>query len=95
MSEQTPEPTGPTPARSVKQQDGIPWRLVALGALAVYAILLVILNAERVEVSFVFFSKDASLVVVLLLTLAIGFLGGFLFDTWRERRKGAKARPPS
>jgi uncharacterized integral membrane protein len=65
----------------------VPWRLIAFGALALYAVLLVILNANEVKVNFVFFSTRASLVVVLLLAMALGFLAGFLFDTLRERRK--------
>jgi uncharacterized integral membrane protein len=65
----------------------ISWRLVVFGALAVYAILLVVLNARQVSVNFVLFSTQASLVVVLLLAIALGFLAGFLFDTLRERRR--------
>jgi uncharacterized integral membrane protein len=74
--------------------EGFPWRLVLFGALAVYGVLLVILNSEQVNVSFVFFDTEASLVVVLLLALAIGFLAGFLFDTLRERRKRKPAASP-
>jgi uncharacterized integral membrane protein len=69
------------------KRERISWRVVAFAALAVYGVLLVILNSKQVEVSFVFFSKRASLVVVLLLALAIGFLAGFLFDAARERRR--------
>jgi uncharacterized integral membrane protein len=70
----------------------VSWRVIAFGALAVYALLLVALNAKQVSVNFVFFSTRASLVVVLLLAIALGFLGGFLFDTLRERRRKA---PPA
>jgi uncharacterized integral membrane protein len=69
----------------------ISWRHIVFGALAVYALLLVILNANQVKVNFVLFSTQASLVVVLLLALALGFLAGFLFDTLRERRKRSAA----
>ena len=82
----------PAPATPPKRE-GIPWRMIGIGALAVYGLLLVILNAGQTKVNFVFWSTKASLVVLLLITLAIGFLGGFLFDTARERRK--RAKPPS
>jgi uncharacterized integral membrane protein len=89
MSEQQP---GATPPSSTKPtREGIPWRLVALGAVGVYAFLLVILNTDEVDVQFVFWSAKTSLVILLLIVLAIGFLGGFLFDTWRERRKRGQA----
>lgn len=66
---------------------GFSWRLALLLALALYGIIFVAVNSESVDVSFVIFSTHASLVVVILLALAIGFLAGFLFDTVRERRR--------
>ncbi len=65
----------------------IPWSLVLVAVLAVYALLIVVLNREKVEISFVFFSTSISKLVLILLCLGIGFAGGFLFDRWRERRK--------
>lgn len=65
----------------------IPWSLVLFGLLALYAVLLVIFNDERVEVDFVFFSARISKLILILLCLGIGFVAGFLFDRWRERRK--------
>jgi hypothetical protein len=87
VADQSPvQPSQPAPAGKPARR-GIPWRLVALGAVGLYGLLLVILNARQVRVHFVFFSTQASLVVLLLVTLGIGFLGGFLFDTIRERRR--------
>jgi uncharacterized integral membrane protein len=83
MSQQDPTPN----------REGIPWRMILFGVLALYGLLLVALNARQTKVNFVFWSTKASLVVLLLITLAIGFLGGFLFDTARERRKRAKQKP--
>jgi uncharacterized integral membrane protein len=65
--------------------------MVAFGALAVYGALLLILNSDEVKLQFVFWSTKASLAILLLLTLAIGFLAGFLFDAARERRKKRRA----
>lgn len=76
-----------TPVVESSRRTRISWRWVALGVVALYGFLLVVLNTQTVHVEFVFWSTDASLVVVLLLALAIGFLGGFLFDTLRDRRR--------
>lgn len=74
-----------------RERRDIPWSLVLVAVLAVYALLIVILNREEVEISFVFFSTRISKLVLILLCLGIGFAGGFLFDRWRDRRKGASA----
>ncbi len=65
----------------------IPWSLIIVAAVAVYTLLLVVLNDEQVNVDFVFFSADISKLVLILLCLGLGFAGGFFFDRWRERRK--------
>jgi len=57
------------------------------GILAVYAILIVFLNRNQVKVSFVFFSADISLLVLILLCVGIGFAAGFLFDQIRDHRR--------
>jgi hypothetical protein len=72
----------PTPARR-----DVPWSLIAFAALAVYAVLIVLLNREDVEISFVFFSTRISKLVLIVLCLGIGFAAGFLFDHWRDRRR--------
>ena len=70
-----------------------PWSLIVFGVLAVYAILIAVLNSEQVEVSFVFFTTEISLLVLILLCLGIGFAAGYLFDRTRARRKrGASAQ---
>ena len=64
-----------------------PWKLIIFGVLAVYAILIVLFNRKQVDVSFVFFSAEISLLVLILLCVGIGFAAGFLFDQLRDRRK--------
>jgi uncharacterized integral membrane protein len=64
-----------------------PWSLIIFAALAVYAILIALLNKEEVDISFVFFSTKISKLVLILLCLGIGFAAGFMVDRWRERRK--------
>jgi hypothetical protein len=69
------------------EKQGTPWRLILFGALAVYAILIVLLNRKQVDISFVFFSTKISKLVLIVLCLGIGFAAGFLFDGWRQRRR--------
>ena len=78
--------TQDTPSR----RDTAPtWKLVLFAALAVYAILIVLLNREQVDVSFVFFSARISKLVLILLCVGIGFAAGYLFDQIRGRRRSA------
>ena len=77
-------------ARRPREQ-GTPWKLIVFGALAVYAILIVLFNRKQVEVSFVFFSAQISLLVLILLCVGIGFAAGFLFDQLRGRAAGERA----
>ncbi len=71
------------------ERRGTPWSLIAIGVLAVYAILIVVLNRKEVEIDFVFFSTRISKLVLILLCLGIGFVAGYLFDRWRVRRRAA------
>jgi uncharacterized integral membrane protein len=64
-----------------------PWKLIVFAALAVYAILIILFNRKDVEVSFVFFSAQISLLVLILLCVGIGFAAGYLFEQLRDRRK--------
>ena len=79
MSEPAAPPTAP--------DRDTPWKLILFGVLAVYAILIVFFNRKQVEVSFVFFSAEISLLVLILLCVGIGFATGYLFDQLRDRRK--------
>jgi uncharacterized integral membrane protein len=64
-----------------------PWKLIAFAVVALYAILIVLFNRDEVDVSFVFFSAQISLLVLILLCVGIGFVAGYLFDQLRSRRK--------
>lgn len=63
------------------------WKLVVFGLLAVYAVLIVLVNRDQIEVSFVLFSAEISLLVLIILCVGIGFAAGYLFDQIRGRRK--------
>jgi uncharacterized integral membrane protein len=88
MSEQPPPaPRGATPSK----KNDTPWGAIAVAVLALYAVLIVFLNREEVEISFVLFSTRISKLVLVLLCLGLGFVFGFLFDRWYARRKRKNA----
>jgi uncharacterized integral membrane protein len=76
----------PPPAPRPAEQQQRPWKLIVFGVLAVYAVLIVLFNRKQVEVSFVFFSAEISLLVLILLCVGIGFAAGYLFEQLRGRR---------
>ena len=78
--------TPPTPETPAKKS---PWtaRRIVLGVILLYVLILVLFNRRSTPVNFVFFKTEASLFVILLLALALGFVAGWLFDDLRERRR--------
>lgn len=78
--------TQPTPEGARKKSPWTPRRII-LGVIALYLLIIVLANRNQVAVNFVFFKTEASLFVVLLLAIALGFLAGWLFDDVRDRRK--------
>ena len=66
-----------------------PWtpRRIILGVIGLYALIVVLANRNQVAVNFVFFRTEASLFVVLVLAIALGFVAGWLFDDIRARRR--------
>ena len=71
------------------------WVLVVFAALALYAVLILVLNRGEVGINFVFFTAEISKIVLILLCFAVGFAGGYLFDRIRERRRRAAVREVS
>jgi uncharacterized integral membrane protein len=66
-------------------------RLLLLVLLAAYAIAFVIENKKSVNLHFVFATASVSLVWLILLSLAIGLVGGILLAQL-ERRRRRRAR---
>ena len=79
----TPSPPGGAPKKKS------PWtpRRIILGVIVLYLVVVVLANRNQVAVNFVFFKTEASLFVVLLLAIALGFAAGWLFDDVRARHK--------
>lgn len=63
-----------------------PWTLIGFGVLALYAVIVALLNSEKVRVDFLFFSAQTRLLVLIFLCLGLGFAAGYMFDRWRLRR---------
>jgi uncharacterized integral membrane protein len=68
-------------------QPGLWSRLIAVAAIAVYALLFVVLNTRDVKVSFVVVSTHVSLIWVILLSLAVGVALGVLLSQLHRRRQ--------
>lgn len=63
-------------------------KLVVIGLIALFAILFIVLNAHQTSVDFVFGSAHVSVIWVIVLSIALGFLLGTLFPQLRRRRRG-------
>jgi uncharacterized integral membrane protein len=84
--------TKPTLEGAKRRSPWTPKRII-LGVIAAYVLILVLANRNAVAVNFVFFKTEASLFVVLLLAIGLGFLAGWLFDDVRDRRKRRRDLP--
>lgn len=70
------------------KRERTPWvQLAAIGLVALYTILFIVLNTNRAKVSFVFASTKISVIWVILLSLAVGFVLGVLGARLNRRRK--------
>jgi uncharacterized integral membrane protein len=81
-------PRGDTPS---KNDGGIPWRLVLGGAAALYAIVFLLMNDERQDVSFVFFTVRTRLIWLILLSMALGAVLANVVPRWWRGRNEARA----
>jgi uncharacterized integral membrane protein len=62
-------------------------RLIALVAVAAYVLAFVIENSHKVHLHFVLFTATVSLVFLILLSLALGLVGGLLISQLYRRRR--------
>jgi len=70
-------------------------RRIVLAVILGYLLIIVLANRHTVSVNFVFFSTEASLFVVLLLAIALGFVAGWLFDDLRAAHRKRTQREAS
>jgi uncharacterized integral membrane protein len=62
-------------------------QLGAIGIVGLYTLLFIVLNTHRAKVSFVFASARISVIWVILLSLAVGFVLGVLLSRLYRRRQ--------
>jgi uncharacterized integral membrane protein len=79
----------PKPGRG--DDAGLPLGLILVGLLASYGLLFILFNSDQVDVSFVFFDAEISLVVALLITAGIGFAAGYYLREIRGRRRARRS----
>jgi uncharacterized integral membrane protein len=66
-------------------------RLLALVAIAAYVLAFVLENRKTVHLHFVLFTATVSLIWVILLSLALGVVGGAIFrQLYRRRRRNQR-----
>jgi uncharacterized integral membrane protein len=82
-----PPATKPKPKPGREDDAGLPLGLILVGILAAYGLLFILFNSDQVNLSFVFFDAEISLVVALLITAGIGFAAGYYLREIRGRRR--------
>ena len=86
MSDEIGPPPGDRPDITSRE---IPWKLVLWVAIAVYTLVFLLLNDERQDVSFVFFTIRTRLIWLILLSMALGAGLALVGPRWwrsRQRR---------
>jgi uncharacterized integral membrane protein len=70
---------------------GTPWKAILGGVAAVYAVIILLLNTDQVEISFLFFSANISLIFLILLSMALGALIALFGPVlWRRRQRSRR-----
>jgi uncharacterized integral membrane protein len=71
-----------------RDEGGIPrWKLILWGVLALYAVLFLLVNSDKSDVNFVFFTVRTRLIWLILLSMGLGaVLASILPRWWRGRR---------
>jgi uncharacterized integral membrane protein len=70
-----------------REDSGLIAKLILLVALVAYLIAFVLENRKQVSVHFVFASSRVSLIWLILLSIAIGVLGGAVVSQLNRRRR--------
>ena len=73
-----------------REDSGLVAKLILLVALVAYLIAFVLENRKQVSVHFVFTSSRVSLIWLILLSIAIGALGGEVVGQLNRRRRRRK-----
>ena len=77
----------PNPVAPKKRSNDRGWRTYAAGAIAILVLVFVIQNSQKVEVDFVFATTSAPLFFVIVISVGLGALIGWLFPHVRRDRR--------
>jgi uncharacterized integral membrane protein len=66
---------------------GFSWKAILLVILGIYTLLLIIVNAQRVKVHFVFVTARTRVIFLVLVCIGLGFLIAWLMPRIRQRRR--------
>ncbi len=69
------------------------WRAIAVGALALYVLLFIVLNNRKLEINFVFFSIQSHELLALLVIVILSFAAGFIVGGRHQRARPDDAPP--
>jgi uncharacterized integral membrane protein len=84
VSDDASPPRGDRPEAASRE---IPWKLVLWVGIAVYTIVFLLLNDERTDVSFVFFTLRTRLIWLILLSMALGAALALVAPRWWRNRR--------
>jgi uncharacterized integral membrane protein len=62
-------------------------RLIVLAVIVAYLIAFIVENRKKVDVDFVLFNGSVSLIWLILLSLALGLIGGIVLAQLDRRRR--------
>jgi uncharacterized integral membrane protein len=65
--------------------------LIAFVLIVAWLIAFIVKNDDRVKIDFILFSAQTALIWLIILLLAIGFLGGVLLSQLYRRRRSSSA----
>jgi uncharacterized integral membrane protein len=84
VSDDAGPPPGDRPETTSRE---IPWKLVLWVGIAVYTLVFLLLNDERTDVSFVFFTLRRRLIWLILLSMALGAALALVAPRWWRNRR--------
>jgi uncharacterized integral membrane protein len=61
------------------------WRAIAVGILALYVLLFIVLNNHKLDLNFVFFKIHSHELLALIVIMLVGFAAGFIVGGRRQK----------
>ena len=80
--------------RTFESKAWIPPKLIIAASIAVLAVIFILQNIEKAQISFLFWDLSFPLWILMALLLAAGFALGLLFPRFRQWRSSRAGEPP-